>query len=308
MISIIGSGKVGSAIAFLCGSLGLDDVVLINRTEKKAIGEALDISNTIPAASNISISGTNQYSKMSGSDVVVVTASSGMQVKNRTEKMFDQAILVRMIAKEIAKYAPQAKILMVTNPVDVLTYVVQKEGNLPSQNVVGVASNLDSSRFRYVLSQELGVNQSQITGAIVLGEHDDSMVPIFSCTKVNGRPISEVLDEQKKIKITTEVRNYWKYLRDYKGHSVFGIAKNTFDIIKCIITNEPLDVAASTLLSGQYDVSDICMGVPLTINKSGVTHIQQIKITQDEEISLRKSASIVKNNIAKTMEFLKTMQ
>lgn len=306
MISIIGSGKVGSAIAFLCCSVGLDDVVLINRTEKKAIGEALDISNAIPALSRISISGTSQYSKMGGSDVVVVTVSSGMQVMSRIEKMYDQAILVRMIAKEIAKYAPQAKVLMVTNPVDVLTYVVQKEGNLPPQNVIGVASNLDSSRFRYVLSQELGVNQSQITGAIVLGEHDDSMVPIFSYTKVNGKPISEMLDEQKKAKITSEVRDYWKYLRDYKGHSVFGIAKNTFDIIKCIIANEPLDVVASTLLLGQYGVSDVCMGVPLTVNKSGVVKIQQIKLTLDEEKSLKQSASIVKNNIAKTMEFLKT--
>ena len=308
MISIIGSGKVGSAIAFLCGSFGLDDIVLINRTEKKAIGEALDIANTIPSSSHISISGTSEYSKMMNSDIIVITVSSGIHIQSRTEIMYDQAILIRKIAKEIAKYAPQAKVLMVTNPLDVLTYVVQKEGKLLPKNVIGVASNLDSSRFRYVLSQEFGTSQSQITDAIVLGEHDDSMVPIFSHAKFNGRSVSEILDEQRRSKITTEVRNYWRYLRDYKGHSVFGIAKNTFDIIKCIIKNETLDVPASVLLSGQYGISDICIGVPLTINKDGIVQIHQIKIMEDEKEFLQKSASIVKSNTAKVLEFLKINQ
>jgi malate dehydrogenase len=305
LITIIGSGKVGSAVAFLCGSVGLDNIVLVNRSEKKAIGEALDISNTIPASSPISISGTADYSKIKGSDVVVIAASLRTHMQSRSEIMLDQAILIRKIGKEIATHAPDAKILLITNPVDVLTYVIQKENKLVSKNVLGIAASLDSSRFRYQLSKEFGTNQSKIADAIVMGEHDDSMVPIFSCAKFDGKRVSELLSMEQKSRITDEVRNYWKYLRDYKGHSVFGIAKNTFDLVKCIIKNETANIPASVLLGGQYGLSDVCVGVPLTVDKNGVKQISQIEITNDEKNSLTKSANRVKSNISKVMEFLK---
>jgi malate dehydrogenase len=281
-------------------------VILVNRNEKKAIGEALDVSNTIPATSTISITGTSDYSQIKNSEVIVITASSRVHLQSRTEIMYDQAVMIREISQNIARYAPEAKILMITNPVDVLTYVMQKERGFPSKNVIGVASSLDSSRFRYLLSKEFGTNQSKITDALVLGEHDDSMVPIFSYAKFNGKSVQDILDEQKKSEITSEVRNYWKRLRDYKGHSVFGIAKNTFDIIKCIIKNESLDVPASVLLDGQFGLSDVCIGIPLTINKNGISKIHQIKITENENEFLQKSAYVVKNNITKVLEFLKT--
>jgi malate dehydrogenase len=281
-------------------------MILVNRNEKKAIGEALDVSNTIPATSTISITGTSDYSQIKNSDVIVIAASSRVHLQSRTEIMYDQAVMIREISQNIVRYAPEAKILMITNPVDVLTYVMQKERGFPSKNVIGVASSLDSSRFRYLLSKEFGTNQSKITNALVLGEHDDSMVPIFSYAKFNGKSVQDILDEQKRSEITNEVRNYWKRLRDYKGHSVFGIAKSTFDIIKCIIQNETLEVPASTLLDGQFGLSDVCIGVPLTINKNGISKIHQIKITENENESLQKSSHIVKNNITKVLEFLKT--
>jgi malate dehydrogenase len=281
-------------------------MVLVNRTEKRAVGEALDVTNAIPPSSTISVSGTGDYSKIKDSEVIVITASSGVHIQSRSEIIYDQALMIRKMAKEIARYAPDSKVLMVTNPVDVMTYLLQKEAGLLPTNVIGIASSLDSARFRYRLSQEFDTNQSQITDALVLGEHDDSMVPIFSYAKFRGRPITELVGEQKKARITSEVRNYWKYLRDYKGHSVFGIAKNTFDIIKCIVKNDTLDVPASTLLSGQYGLSDVCVGVPLTISKKGVVQIRQIKISQDEEDSLRKSALIVKSNTDKVFRFLES--
>jgi len=305
MISIIGSGKVGSTVGFLCGSLSLDDIVMINRNEKKAIGEALDITNAIPVSSSIAVTGTNNYSKIKDSKVVVITASSGIHLQSRSEIMFDQAKMVQKIAANITKYAPDSKILMITNPVDVLTYVIQKETAFLPKSVIGVASSLDSSRFRYLLAQEFGTNQSNIQDAVVLGEHDDTMVPIFSRAKYNGKPVTDLLDAAQISKITLAVRNYWKYLRDYKGHSVFGIAKNTFDIIKGIVKDETLNVPASVLLDGQYGQSDVCIGIPLTINKNGVAKINQIEITQNERESLSKSADTVKSNIAKVLKFLK---
>jgi malate dehydrogenase len=308
LISIIGSGKVGSAIAFLCGSFGLDDVTLINRNEKKAIGEALDISNAIPDASEMSISGTSDYSKIKDSQTVVITASIGTHIQSRSEIMLEQSKMIGGIAKNISKFAPESKILMVTNPVDVMTYVAQKEGGFPSKNVIGVASSLDSQRFKYLLSQEFGTDQSKITDALVMGEHDDSMVPIFSRAKFEDKPVTNLLDEQKKSKIMSDVRGYWKYLRDYKGYSVFGIAKNTFDIIRCMVKNEVLYAPASVLLDGQYGISGVCIGVPLTINKDGVTQIHSIKLAENEMDLLHQSANVVKNNTTKVLEFLKTIR
>jgi malate dehydrogenase len=306
MISIIGAGKVGSAIGFLCGSFSLDDIVLINRDEKKAVGEALDITNAIPISSSISVTGTSDYSRIKDSNVIVIAASSGVHLQSRSEIMYDQAKMIQKIASNIAKYAPDSKILMITNPVDVLTYVIQKKASFSSKNVIGVASSLDSSRFRYLLAQEFETSQSKIQDAIVMGEHDDTMIPIFSRAKYDGTFVTDLLDDAQISKITLAVRDYWKNLRDYKGHSVFGIAKNTFDIIKSIVKDETFDVPASVLLDGQYGLCDVCIGVPVTINKNGVSKIHQIEITQNEKESLSKSIGTVKNNIEKVLEYLKT--
>jgi malate dehydrogenase len=306
MISIIGAGKVGSAIAFLCGSAGLDDITLVNRNEKKAIGEALDISNAIPYDSKISINGTSDYSKIRGSDVIVITASARPHQEKRSDIMLEQALLVRDIAKKTAAFAPDAIILMVTNPVDVMTHLVQKQGNLDSKKVLGIASSLDSSRFRYLLAKEFGTNQSSIHDAMVLGEHDDSMVPIFSQAKFDKTPVTQLLDESQRLQITDGVRNYWKSLRDYKGSSVFGIAKNTFDTIQAIIHDKSMDTCASVLLDGQYGLADVCVGVPVTVNKNGIAQIRQILLADDESQQLHSSAGMVKSNITLVNEFLKS--
>lgn len=305
MISIIGAGKVGSAVAFLCAASGLDDIVLVNRDEKKAIGEALDITNAIPNNSKISILGTSDYSQIKNSDVLVIAASVKSHINTRSDIMLDQAKMMTGMAQKISGFASNSKVLVVTNPVDVMTYLVQKCGNLDPKNVIGVASSLDSARFRYVLAKELGADQSQIKDALVMGEHDDSMVPIFSCAKFGQTPLDNVLDESKKSQITMTVRSYWKSLRDYKGSSVYGIAKNTFDVINAIIKNEPLDICASTLVSGQYGIDGICMGVPVTITKDGITQIRQIPVTEEEKQQLHKSAGMIQNNIAQVSGFLK---
>jgi len=297
MISIIGVGKVGSAIAFMCGASGISDLVLVNRDEKKAIGEALDISPAIPAGSPISILGTSDCSKIAGSDIVVIAASVGTHLQKRTDMMREQASMMNDIALSVSEHAPNAKVLMVTNPVDVLTYVIQNKASLSPKNVIGVASGLDSGRFRYVLSKELGTSQSNISGAMVMGEHDDTMVPIFSAAKYHTRPATEFLDKDQMQRISADVRNYWRLLRNYKGQSVFGIAKVTFDIIDAITHDRQLDTVASVLLGGEYGFSDVCMGVPITVGKAGVVAIRQVDISDDEYALLAESATKVKDNI-----------
>ena len=296
MITILGAGKVGSAIAFLCGSSSLDDVTLVNRNEKTAIGEALDITNSIPKNSTISVTGTSDYSQIKNSDVIVITASVKAHTASRSDIMLEQSVMIRDIARKISELAPNSNVLVVTNPVDVMTYLVQKTGNLDS-NVIGIASSLDSARFRYLLAKELRVDQSQIIDAMVMGEHDDSMVPIFSRAKLGNVSVNDILDEKQKSQITLDVRNYWKLLRDYKGSSVFGIAKNTFDVIESIIQNQQLEICASVLLHGQYGVDDVCIGVPVTITKNQVL-INEVSIANYEKDQLHKSAGIVKRNIS----------
>jgi len=295
MISIIGSGQVGSAIAFLCISNSLDDVILVNRTKSKAIGEALDISNAIPENSNVSIQGTDDFSKISGSDIVVITASAGTYQKDRTEMIDVQVKMIKEIANKIKKYCPSAIVLVVSNPLDVLTFIFQKETQFSRNKVIGIASSLDSSRFRYFLSEKFNIKQSQVSDALVLGEHGDSMVPIFSRVKINGKNASEMLNDSDKETISTEIRNYWKSLRHFKTRSQFGIAKNTFDVIETIIKNDELVIPASVVLNGEYGEKDIAFGIPVKINKNGVKEIIEIKLNKSENELLKISSETIKN-------------
>ncbi|MBI2111100.1 MAG: lactate dehydrogenase [Nitrosarchaeum sp.] len=297
MISIIGSGKVGSAIAFLCVSNSLDDVLLVNRTKDKAIGKALDISNAIPENSNVSIHGTDDFSKISGSDIVVITASTGIYLKSRTELMDAQVKMIKEVANQIKKHCPFAIVLIVSNPLDILTFVFQKETQLSRNKVIGIASSLDSSRFRYLLSEKFKTKQSQITGALVMGEHGDSMVPIFSRVKINEKNILEIIDEAEKQTISTEIRDYWKSLRIFGSRSQFGIAKNTFDVIRSIIKNDELIIPASIVLNGEYGEKDVSMGIPVKINKDGVKEIIEIKLNKSESELLKISAQTIRDYI-----------
>ena len=267
MISIVGTGRVGSSIAFLCVSNALDDVLLVNRSKEKAIGEALDIASAIPSHSKFSIRGTDDYSEISGSKIVVITASVGIYMKDRTENMALQVNMIKEIAAKIKQYCPSAIILLVSNPLDVLTYFFQKESSLPRFKVIGIASNLDTSRFRYYISETLSVPQSSISNALVLGEHGDSMVPIFSGVSVGGNPLFSMIDSRDSI--TDDVRNYWKKLRNFKSRSQFGIAKNTFDVIDAILHKKEIHIPSSVVLEGEYGENDVAMGVPVKINQHG---------------------------------------
>ncbi|MGY5150671.1 MAG: malate dehydrogenase [Candidatus Nitrosopumilus sp. bin_6a] len=295
MISIVGSGRVGSSIAFLCVSHGLDDVLLFNPNKEKAIGESLDVASAIPADSKFSIHGTDDYSELSSSDIVVITASVGVYEKDRTENMGLQVRMIKEIAQKIKQYCPSAIILIVSNPLDVLTYFFQKESNFSRFKVIGIASSLDTSRFRYYISETLSVPQSSISNALVLGEHGDSMVPVFSGVKVGGNPLFSMIDTRDPI--TDAVRNYWKTLRNFKSRSQFGIAKNVFDVIESILHKREIFIPASVVLEGEYGENDVSMGVPVKIDRNGVSEIQKIKLDDTESSSLKKSAEKIRNDI-----------
>lgn len=297
MISIIGSGRVGTSIAFLCVSNALDDILLVNRDEGKAIGESLDVSNAIPSTSKFSITGTSDYSKIIGSDIVVITASMGVYLNDRTENMVSQTTMIKEIAQKIKQYCPTAIVLLISNPLDILTYFFQKETSFSRFKVFGIASSLDTSRFRYLLSEKFSVPQSSVDGALVLGEHGDSMVPIFSRVKINGKSVYSLLDDDEQASITNAVRNYWKDLRHYKSRSQFGIAKNAFDVIDSIVNNREFSVPVSVVLQGEYGENDVAMGVPVLINSSGISKILDIVLDDSESLLLKKSSQRIHDQI-----------
>ncbi len=297
MISIVGSGRVGASIAFLCVSNELDNVLLINRSKDKAIGESLDIANAIPPTSKFSIRGTDDYAELSGSYIVVIAASTVSYTKSRTEHKNPQIDMVKEIAKKIKRYCPSAIILMVSNPTDVLTYFFQKESGFSRFKVIGIASSLDSSRFRYFISEKLSVPQSSITNALVLGEHGDSMVPIFSNVLIDGNSLTSMINDVEKKSITYDIRNYWKTLRNYKSRSQFGVAKNVYDVIDTIINAKELSISASVVLEGEYGENDVAMGVPVKINQNGVSEIQTIELDESESFMLKESSKKIRDDI-----------
>jgi malate dehydrogenase len=299
MLSIIGSGRVGSATAFLMASNSIDNIQLVNRHKEKALGQAMDISNSIPENSPISIKAAD-YSEIKNSDVIVISASTGTYTANRVELLSEQVQMIKNIAKQVKQFANSAKVLILSNPVDVLTYYFLKESGFPRDQVFGVASSLDSSRFRYLIARELKTNQSEIENALVLGEHGDSMVPIFSLAKWKGRPVLDIFDEEQAHKIKGDLIFYWKILREYKGPSIFGIAKNTFDIIKAIVKGEEISVPVSVMLDGEYEISDVSLGIPTKITKEKLT-IQELTLQKSELDSLHKSAETIKEYIQSSL-------
>ena len=297
MISIIGSGRVGSAIGFLAAAKSLDDIQLVNRTKEKAIGQALDISNAVPIDSSIFVEATD-YSEIGQSEIVVISASVATYTTSRVEILSAQANMIKDIAKNVKKFGnPDSIILVVSNPVDILTYVFQKETNWPRKKLIGIASSLDSSRFRYLLAKELNSNQSEFSDTWVLGEHGDSMVPVFSQAKWKNKPILDILSNEQVQELTKNLKGYWRILRAFKGPSVYGISKNTFDVITSILKNKEIVVPGSVLLDGEYGLNDVCLGVPLVVDNNGVKKIKKIELNSSEHTALQKSSDVIKEYI-----------
>lgn len=261
------------------------------------MGEELDISNAVPDDSPFSVIGTGDISKIKDSKVVVIAANNGRIKTGRMDLLKGNLEMTRDFAKSIQKYAQDAKILVITNPVDIITYFVQKESKLPRENVMGLGSSLDSSRLRYLLAKELDAKQSDIHDSLVLGEHGDTMVPIFSRVKYRQKSVLDLLDVIRKERITDDLRKYWTKIVAMKDvSSVFGISKIAYDMIDAILNEKEFSTSASVLFEGEYGISDVCMGVPLIIKKNE-TGIQEIELERSEHDLLQNSAKFLRKQI-----------
>jgi malate dehydrogenase len=303
MISIIGAGKVGSAAAFNILGFRISDVVLVDIAENLAQGEALDMMQVAPAIEfDGKIEGTSDYSEMRGSELVIVTAGQARQPgMSRFDLAGKNARIVKSIVKEVVKYCPECKLMMVSNPVDVMTYVAYKESGFERKRVFGMGNILDTMRFRSNIALELGVSREDIRG-LVIGEHGDSMVPLVRYASVSGIPITELLDKQHIEKIVSLTRSSGSDVIKLKGATTYAPGAVIAIMADAVLRGRNRVMGVSTYLQGEYGFSDVSIGVPCVLGKNGVEKILELELDTETRREFERSVASINDVIKKTNE------
>jgi malate dehydrogenase len=303
MITIIGAGKVGSSAAFNILGRRISDVVLVDVVENLAQGEALDMMQAAPAIEfDGKIKGTSNYSEMKGSELVILTAGLARQPgMSRLDLINKNAALVKSIVKEVVRYAPDCNLMVVTNPVDIMTYVAYKESGLERKRVFGMGNILDTLRFRSYIAMELGVSREDIR-ALVIGEHGDSMVPLVNYASVSGIPITDLLEQEQIQKTVNLTRTSGSDVIKLKGSTVYAPAAVIAIMADAVFRGRNRVMGVSTYLQGEYGFSDISIGVPCVLGKNGVERILELELDPETKREFEKSAAVIKDAIGKMNE------
>ena len=308
-VTIIGAGSVGATVAYTLVATGsVSEIVLIDVNTAKAEGEALDIRQSTPYLHPTKIySGT--YEDAAGSDIVIVTSGVGRKPgQSRIDLTQTNVNILKSIAPQIVKYVPDALYLFVANPVDILTYVFCKITGVPKHRVIGTGTTLDSIRLRTRLSELYSVNQQQVH-AYVLGEHGDSSFVAWSTADISGVPLEEyqsTLTDKTAITLTDyekeEVEQYVKksggQIIAGKGATFYGIAASVTRIVNAIYSSAYTILPVSTVLDGEYGVSDVALSTLCAIGSQGIITTLTPKLTEEETEKFRHSAQVLKDVIA----------
>lgn len=300
-ISVIGAGNVGAALSQRIVESGLADVVLLDILKDMAQGKSLDIMHSAPILGHEKrITGTDDYKETEDSDIVVITAGFPRQPgMSRLDLLNKNKSVIKEITNNIKRHAAGAIIIVVTNPLDAMTYLVLKESGLKPDRVMGMAGALDRARFIYIIAGELKKKNKDIE-TMVVGEHGEKMVALVSQTKVSGRSIKEILpkeriDELKKRSLESGA-SIVKLLG--KGSAYYGPSAACFSMIKSIIKDEKTLASVSCMANGEYGLSNICIGLPVLLGKNGIEKIVTLKLDREELDALKKSADAIKEQIA----------
>ncbi len=291
--AVIGAGNVGASLALYIAEADLCDVMLFDIVEDMPAGKALDLSEAGPVRGYSSrVAGTNDYKDIEGSEVVVVTAGfprkPGMSREDLLQK---NASIIGEVTENIVKYAPEAFIIIVSNPLDIMTYHALKKSGFPKNRVMGQAGVLDSIRFRTFLAMELNISP-QIIQTMVMGGHGDTMVPLPRYTTISGVPISEFLPQNRIDELVERTRKgggeIVKLLKT--GSAYYAPAAAATEMVKAILRDDKKVLPASVLLEGEYGLSDLCIGVPIVLGDNGVEKVLEITLTDEERNMLHDSA------------------
>ena len=300
MITIIGVGRVGTATALHLALRELDDITLIDIKEGLPQGEALDLNHMCASLGiEIDFCGSNDYKDMASSDLIIVPAGFIRTADmSRLDLLHKNAGVIKTIGNNIAEYAPGAKVIVVTNPLDIMTYLMYRVTGFDRRRVMGFSGLLDTGRFKYFIAKELGVSTSSIQ-TLVIGEHGDSMVPLPRLTSVGGKPLMELLPKEKINEILEKTRKSGAEVVKLKGWSAShapgaGIA----DMAEAIIKDTNAVIPSSVYLDGEYGVRDVCAVVPVVLGKIGVKKIIELELKEEERSAFIKGINVLKSAIA----------
>ncbi len=298
-ISVIGAGNVGATAAFLIAQKQLGDVVMVDIIDGIPQGKALDMAQTGPVEMfDANISGALDYEETAESDVVIITSGSPRKPGMTREDLLNtNAKIVGNVTENVVRHSPNTTLVMLTNPLDIMTYHAWKVSGFPQNRVVGQAGVLDSARFRTFVSMELGVSVEDIT-AMVMGGHGDTMVPLPRYTTVGGIPITQLISEERIEEISDRTRNGGgEIVNLLKVSGYYAAGASLAQMAEAIILDKKRLIPCSAYLTGQYGINDLYIGVPVKLGANGVEDILEIELEESELEALQKSSQTYREGV-----------
>jgi len=300
-ISIIGAGFVGATAAHWAAEKELGDVVLMDILEGIPQGKALDLFEASPIEGfDARVVGTKGYEETKDSDVVIVTSGVPRKPGMSREDLLDiNKKIIESVVSQVAEKSPKAILIMVTNPLDTMTYLAYKKSGFPKERVIGMAGVLDTARFRAFIALELGVSVEDIQ-TLLLGGHGDEMVPLPRYTTVSGIPLSQLLPKEAIDRLVDRTRKGGGEIVNLlkTGSAFYAPSAGAIQMAEAILKDKKRILPCCVYLDGEYGLKDICFGVPIKLGAKGVESIIELQLTQEEKALLTKSAESVKKSIA----------
>jgi malate dehydrogenase len=297
-ITIIGSGKVGASAALNCGLRELDDVLLLDIVQGLPQGEAMDINHQLSERGiDCYVQGSNDYHDMQGSDIVVLVAGIGRKPgMTRMDLLKTNSGIVGEVAQQIREYADECKLIVVTNPLDPMTFVALKRTGFRRNMVMGMGGMLDLSRFKNFISEALEISRGSIH-AMVIGEHGENMLPLIRFSSIAGIPLQEFLSDGQTSEILEKTRNVAAQVISTKGATTHAPGNAIATIAEAIIRDKKSVIPVSTFLDGEYGAQNLCIGVPAVIGSNGLDKIIELRLNDYEEKIFNKGVLDVKEAI-----------
>lgn len=302
-ITVVGAGNVGATTAQRLAEKQLaEEVILIDIIEGIPQGKSLDLWESAPVELfDTRVTGTNDYKDTAGSDLVIITAGLARKPgMSRDDLLAANAKIVKDVTEKAAANSPQSKIIVVSNPLDVMSYVALKVSGFEKNRVIGMAGILDTARFRLFIAQALNVSVNDVS-AMVLGGHGDSMVPLIRYSTVSGIPVSELLPEKKIDELVKRAGNGGIEIVNYlkTGSAYYAPSSAAVEMADSIVKNRKRILPCAAWLEGEYGIDGVFCGVPVKLGSAGIEQIIELKLTPGETAALRKSADEVAGNIKK---------
>ena len=306
-VSIVGAGHVGATCAYTLLKNNVADVTLVDIVEGLAKGKALDMAQAGAIEGyDRKVVGTTDYAEVAGSDVVVVTAGLARQPgMSRTDLLGKNAGIIKSVVLSVIAHAPEAILIIVTNPVDILAYLALKVSNSTPDRVLGMSGVLDSARYRYFVSQALNTPMSSVDG-MVIGAHGDLMLPVVSQTRVEGKPLADLLSQEKIEEIVEKTKHGGAEIVSYlkTGSAFYAPGASSARMVDAILNNKGEVLPCSVYAQGQYGVEGCYVGLPAKLGRHGVEEIAKVPLTDAELEALRESAVSIKGTLDEVKEFI----